>query len=96
MLEATLGAQDTWQSKDLRLVRCAGLTNSPLQSVTGVWNLSIKNNFLFSHDLNMQTLSIDNSKLSMTSNSNSGALPIRWMAPEALLDGIYTTASDVW
>ncbi len=23
-------------------------------------------------------------------------LPIRWMSPESILDGIYTSSSDVW
>ena len=41
-----VGAPDTWRSRDLRSTECASLTtscrilhNSPLQSVTGVWNL---------------------------------------------------------
>ena len=42
VLLATLGAVDTWRSRDLRSAECASLTirilhNSPLQSVTGVW-----------------------------------------------------------
>ena len=45
----SLGALDTWRSRDLGSAECASLTtrilrNSPLQSVTGVWNLSKKKN----------------------------------------------------
>ena len=41
------GAPDTWRGQDLRSAECAGLTtrilrNSPLQHVTGVWNLRKK------------------------------------------------------
>ncbi|XP_006824806.1 tyrosine-protein kinase receptor Tie-1-like, partial [Saccoglossus kowalevskii] len=25
-----------------------------------------------------------------------GRLPVRWMAPESILDGVYTNKSDVW
>ncbi|XP_006826118.1 tyrosine-protein kinase receptor Tie-1-like, partial [Saccoglossus kowalevskii] len=25
-----------------------------------------------------------------------GRLPVRWMAPESILDGVYTSKSDVW
>ena len=47
VLQATLGAVDTWRSRDFRSAECASLItrilhNSPLQSVTGVWNLSEK------------------------------------------------------
>ena len=49
-LLATLGALDTWRSRDLRSAECASLTtrildNSPLQSVTGVLNFSKKKTF---------------------------------------------------
>ena len=49
VLCTTFGVLDTWRSRrrDLRSAECAGLTtrilhNLPLQSVTGVWNLSKK------------------------------------------------------
>lgn len=25
-----------------------------------------------------------------------GLLPVRWMAPEALIDGLFTNSSDIW
>jgi serine/threonine protein kinase len=27
---------------------------------------------------------------------NKGLLPVRWMAPESLHDGIFSSSSDVW
>lgn len=26
----------------------------------------------------------------------TGPLPLRWMAPEAVIDGVFTVASDIW
>ncbi|KAK3094297.1 hypothetical protein FSP39_000002 [Pinctada imbricata] len=28
--------------------------------------------------------------------SGQGMLPLRWMPPEAFIDGVYSTKSDVW
>ena len=30
------------------------------------------------------------------SKEGEGLLPVRWMAPESLMDGVFTTQSDVW
>lgn len=27
---------------------------------------------------------------------NKGLFPVRWMAPESLADGVFTSQSDVW
>ncbi|CAJ0937381.1 unnamed protein product, partial [Ranitomeya imitator] len=35
-------------------------------------------------------------KVIIIERKGEGLLPVRWMAPESLIDGIFTTRSDVW
>lgn len=41
-------------------------------------------------------LSRDICKNNYYRKNGSGFLPVRWMSPESLVDGIFTTQSDVW
>ncbi|KAM9111453.1 fibroblast growth factor receptor 3-like [Pangshura tecta] len=41
-------------------------------------------------------LARDVANISCYKKTTSGRLPVKWMAPEALFDGVYTHQSDVW
>lgn len=66
-------------------------------------DLAARNCLVSSHDPLLRTVKIGDFGLARDVYKNDyyrkegeGLLPVRWMAPESLVDGVFTSQSDIW
>ena len=60
------------------------------------FNLSLNYIFLFFFVTGDFGMARDIYETDYYRKGGKGLLPVRWMAPESLRDGIFTTSSDIW
>lgn len=79
------------------MVTCAcvlKVNKLPLQMTLGNTNFPFSNLcFVFSLDFGMTR---DIYETDYYRKGGKGLLPVRWMSPESLKDGVFTIHSDVW